>query len=52
MRDFWVQPGVVERASEDRDCNGPSLGTARVRPAVVMALETSQSANDKPHDEQ
>jgi hypothetical protein len=52
MRDFWVQPDVVERASEDRERNGPSLGTIRVRPAVVVALETGQSANDKPHDQQ
>ena len=52
MRDLWVHPGVVERTREDRDCDGPSLGTARVRSAVVVPLETSQSANDKPHDEQ
>ena len=51
MRDFWVHPDVVERTREDRDCNGSSLGTARVRPAVVVPLETSQGANDKPHDE-
>src|SRR5215472_10027240 len=47
--DLRVDPDVVERAREDRDRDGPAVGAALTRTAVVTTLPGGDGANDQPH---